>query len=156
MLVGTFVIAGWLKCQGAAHRNHLVLNTHHWHAAESYNLQRLSKRQLFEVILSIFFKQPTRRLNRMVQNTLVRVGGRQVGVQIRVGSTKFSDPARYDGSSAAITDCFVTQTRKLCGGNCTVFLTTDSEEAQDLFVAGMRSNNITVCSCARKHPTPGT
>ena len=36
-----------------------MLNVHLWQAAEQYGLHKLSKRQLFEVVMNMFFRQLT-------------------------------------------------------------------------------------------------
>ena len=121
-----------------------MLNTHLWQAAERYGLQRLSKRQLFEVTMNIFFRHPTRILSVPVNKLLVSMGGLRVGVQIRLGGARHNDPDRYAGPVPSVVACFVTETLRTCGGACGVFLTTDSEEAQHVFLSAMAASNVSV------------
>lgn len=121
-----------------------MLNKHLWQAAERYGLQRLSKRQLFEVVMNIFFRRPTRIVAAPVNKLLESMLGTRVGVQIRLGGERHNDANRYAGPVHSVVACFVIETLRTCGGACSVFLTTDSEEAQQTFLAAMASSNVSV------------
>ncbi|KAK9845765.1 hypothetical protein WJX81_001852 [Elliptochloris bilobata] len=121
--------------------NHLALNDHLWPAAERYGLQKLSKRQVFEAAMHLFFAKPTRELAALAEESLNRLSGAslKIGVQMRMGGGDWGDPTRYQGASLEHTvGCFVNEAVRTCGAatcaaNCSVFLTTDSEEAQAFF-----------------------
>ena len=51
-------------------------------------------------------------------------------------------PRRYQGTLLQVVDCFVTMTLRLCRPACSVFLTSDSEEAQTWFLGAMAARNI--------------
>ena len=42
----------------------------------------------------------------------------------------------------SVVACFIAETLKTCGRACSVFLTSDSEEAQHTFVLALAANNI--------------
>ena len=107
-------------------------------------LQRLSKRQLFEVVMNIFFRHPTRTLSIPVNKVLDSMWGWRLGVQIRLGGAEHNDPDRYAGPVPSVVACFITMTLGTCAGACSVFLTSDSEEAQHIFVLAMAANNVSV------------
>ena len=136
------VIRAILTSLNSVRRNHLVLGTHLWQAADEYNLHRLSKRQTFEVVMNILFSSPTPTLRKPVEQALSELPGRRLGVQMRLGSPKMHDLPRYETTNDAVLACFVAETVRQCNRNCSVFLTTDSEEAQDQFLAIMKTHGI--------------
>ena len=123
-------------------RNHLLLSTHLWQAADEYHLHRLSKRQIFEVVMNILLFSPTPMLREPVEHALSELPGRRLGVQMRLGSKKLLDRPRYETSDDAVVACFVAETVRQCGLNCSVFLATDSDEAQVQFLAAIKSHGI--------------
>ena len=135
---------GGVHSESANRRNHLVLNAHLWQAADHYGLQKLSKRQIFEVVMNIFFRHPTRELSDPVNEALGSMWGLKIGVHIRLGGPKHSDAARYAGAVPSVVECFVAETLATCGSACSVFLTSDSEEAQHTFLLAMAASNVTV------------
>ena len=122
-----------------------MLGAHLWKAAEVYGLQKMSKRQTFEAAMNIFFRQPTPLLSSLSEETLGKLAGRRIGVQIRIGH---NERARYSGSLQSVVDCFVAETLRECDRNCSVFLTTDSKEAHEVFMSAMKAHNQSVATIA--------
>ena len=127
-----------------ARRNHLILNSHLWQAAERYSLHKLSKRQVFEVVMRIFFAVPSDTLGSLVNEALDTMSGKLVGVQMRLGNEKLWDEPRYAGPVKSVLACFVAQTLKSCGGSCSVFVTSDNDgQGKEFFLSAMQKHNIT-------------
>ena len=125
-------------------RNHLILSTQLWQAAESYNLHTLSKRQVFEVVMHIHFSSPAGALNTVVADTLSAMAGTRIGVQMRLGIARLGtfEMARYTGPLDAVLDCFIMEALGACTRNCSVFLTTENEEGQAKFLAAMKLHGV--------------
>ena len=79
--------------------DHFIYNDHLWPVAERYGLQKLSKRQLFEMVMRHYIKGPSRQLAGIVARATLegappRPGQLVIGAQLRVGSHKMNDPPR--------------------------------------------------------------
>lgn len=170
--------------------DHFIYNAFLWPVAERYGLQKLSKRQIFEMVMRHFIRGPTRMLADVVARAArkgapPRPGQLVIGAQLRVGSHKMNDPPRcptrdaapalgprpctcllpvctapsacspqesyggpgawprrYQGAMLQAVDCFADMTLRLCRPACSVFLTSDSEEAQTWFLGAMAARNI--------------
>ena len=174
--------------------DHFIYNAFLWPVAERYGLQKLSKRQVFEMVMRHYIRGPTRKLAGIVaraarEGAPPRLGQLVIGAQLRVGSHKMNDPPRcftcnaapdlgpcpctcllpvltaplprspqtgyggpgawprrYQGTMLQFVDCFADMTLRLCRPSCSVFLTSDSEEAQTWFLAAMAGHNISTAT----------
>lgn len=130
-------------------------------AAEHYGLAGRTRYELFSIAMRVLFPRPSIHIQREMQSALRKPPGtpvmfgkrhttlpgstdKVIGVQIRTGGVgeAWPDPPRHPLSSVA---CFANETRRLCSGNCTVFLTTDSRTASAEFTqltAAVRSLHL--------------
>lgn len=131
--------------------NHFVMNDHLLEIGNRYNLDKYSKRQLFQVVMKEFFSSPVPTLKSFILGNLAKLQGVfKVGVQIRFGG-QWGDGKRYNGDTNTVTSCFVSETIKICQAsecprNCSVFITTDQPDAIPLFTKALEPHGIKVYS----------
>ena len=169
--------------------DHFIHNDFLWPVADRYGLHRLSKRQLFEMVMQHYIRAPTRQLSGVVARATrrgapPRPGQLALGVQLRLGGHKLNDPprcllcvappdlgptgapascsvqlpdelpcadgvldtwrglCRYLGTIPEAVGCYADTALRLCRPACNVFLTSDNDEAQALFLAAMAARNV--------------
>lgn len=133
--------------------NHLILNSYLYPAAEKYGLQFLSKRQVFEMVMHVFFGQPSPELSKAITRTL-KAGAWHghshfIGVQMRVGGL-WEDNFTYVADTSAVVSCFTSLVLTLSSKAVlrkerpVVFVTSDSMEAFELFCATMHQHGVHV------------
>lgn len=118
--------------------NHFILNNHLSTVAGSYQLPQLSKREVFQLVMDIFFRQPMPGVVASLQQITASMHGKfRIGVQMRFGGV-WGDAERYEGSSVeTLVGCFAEQTLSMCDqlgsrSDCSVFITTDSPKGMAL------------------------
>lgn len=130
--------------------NHFILNDHFSVVAGSYKLPFFSKREVFQLVMNIFFVQPMPDVLASVQQIHASMHGKfRIGVQMRFGGL-WGDPQRYEGSSVeALVACYAEQTIAMClrmgsTSDCSVFITSDNPAGTALLTDNLAIHGLHV------------
>ncbi len=132
--------------------NHFILNDHLSTVAASYYLPSFSKREVFQLVVDMFFGEPMPVVLASVQQIRTLMQGRfHIGVQMRFGGL-WGDPQRYEGSSVeTIVACFARKTLAMClhfnsRPECSVFITSDNNQGTALLKDNLEAHGVHVVS----------
>lgn len=132
--------------------NHFILNNYLNTVASSYNLPFFSKREVFQMVMDIFFGDPMPHIRASVQQIHASLHGSfRIGVQMRFGGV-WGDPQRYEGSSVEnLVACFARKTLEVCLrmsriSECSVFITSDNTRGKTILRNILEMNGFHVFS----------